>query len=306
MMARVLKFIAENSMISTTSRSNVGETSPPPARNEPVRDYAPGSPERTELAATLARMAGDQIELPMTIGGREVRTGALQDVVSPHDHRGVLAKAHVEGGRTDRAAELLAEFAAAGFELPLDQLWLTGMVDFAEAAIECRDPVYAGPLLAQLEPWAAQLPATGASVVMRTKGMSGCEARRTAAFPSAFHANSAQGIRAGTRDIVAKARRGPRWSSSRAAGSPRSRAVKRAVSAAISVGVRPRTRSVIIEADACESEHPSLANRTSPTLSSEPLRSSATVTVASSPQSGLRTVAVASGCGSVPFPCGCR
>ena len=51
----------------------------------------------------------------------------------------LLAKAHVEGDRVDRAAELLEEFAAAGFQLPLDQMWLTGMVDFAEAAIECRD-----------------------------------------------------------------------------------------------------------------------------------------------------------------------
>jgi len=97
-------------MTSTTSRSNVGETSPPPARNEPVRDYAPGSPERTELAATLARMAGDQIELPMIVGGREVRTGALQDVVSPHDHRGVLAKAHV-GGRPEIEAAVAAAAA---------------------------------------------------------------------------------------------------------------------------------------------------------------------------------------------------
>ena len=63
------------------------------------------------------------------------------------------------------ASELLEEFAAAGFELPLDQLWLTGMVDFAEAAIECRDPGYAGPLFDRLEPWAGQLPATGASAL---------------------------------------------------------------------------------------------------------------------------------------------
>ena len=39
------------------------------------------------------------------------------------------------------------------------------MVDFAEAAIECRDPAYAGPLFSQLEPWAAQLPATGGSAL---------------------------------------------------------------------------------------------------------------------------------------------
>ena len=102
---------------------------------------------QSELAPLIEKMASETPDIPRTF------------FIS------ILAKAHVEGGRTDRAAELLAEFAAAGFELPLDQLWLTGMVDFAEAAIECRDPVYAGPLLAQLEPWAAQLPATGASAL---------------------------------------------------------------------------------------------------------------------------------------------
>jgi class 3 adenylate cyclase len=102
---------------------------------------------QSELAPLIEKMASETPDIPRTF------------FIS------ILAKAHVEGGRTDRAAELLAEFAAASFELPLDQLWLTGMVDFAEAAIECRDPVYAGPLLAQLEPWAAQLPATGASAL---------------------------------------------------------------------------------------------------------------------------------------------
>jgi hypothetical protein len=77
----------------------------------------------------------------------------------------LLAKAHVEVGQLDAARVCLAEFADNGFQLPLDQLWLTGMVDFAEAAIECRDPVYAAPLFEQLEPWAAQLPVTGASAL---------------------------------------------------------------------------------------------------------------------------------------------
>jgi len=49
--------------------------------------------------------------------------------------------------------------------LPLNQLWLTGMVDFAEAAVECRDPRFAGPLFEQLEPWATQLAATGGSAL---------------------------------------------------------------------------------------------------------------------------------------------
>jgi class 3 adenylate cyclase/tetratricopeptide (TPR) repeat protein len=77
----------------------------------------------------------------------------------------LLAKAHVEGGRTDRAQEFLDEGAASGFTLPLDQLWMTGMVDFAEAAIECADVGAAEVLFGHLEPWADQVPATGASAL---------------------------------------------------------------------------------------------------------------------------------------------
>ena len=72
-----------------------------------------------------------------------------------------LAMAHVEGDRTDDAARLLEEFAAADFDLPLDPVWLTGMVGYAEAAIECRDPKYAGPLFDRLAPWADQLSTAG-------------------------------------------------------------------------------------------------------------------------------------------------
>ena len=79
--------------------------------------------------------------------------------------KSLLAKAYVEGDRFDAARVLLEDFAEAHFDLPQDQIWLTGMVDFAEAAIECGDPRYAGPLFERLEPWADQLPATGGSAL---------------------------------------------------------------------------------------------------------------------------------------------
>jgi len=79
--------------------------------------------------------------------------------------RSLLAKAYVEGDRFEDALLLLEEFSKARFDLPQDQIWLTGMVDFADAAIECRDPRYAGPLFERLEPWADQLPATGGSAL---------------------------------------------------------------------------------------------------------------------------------------------
>jgi 1-pyrroline-5-carboxylate dehydrogenase len=66
----------------------------PPPRNEPVRDYAPGSPEREELRVTLERMRNERIDAPLVIGGNEVRTGDTFEAVMPHDKDHVLADVH--------------------------------------------------------------------------------------------------------------------------------------------------------------------------------------------------------------------
>jgi tetratricopeptide (TPR) repeat protein len=79
--------------------------------------------------------------------------------------RSLLAKAYVEGDRFEDALALLEKFSKVNFDLPQDQIWLTGMVDFADAAIACGDPRYAEPLFRRLEPWAEQMPATGGSAL---------------------------------------------------------------------------------------------------------------------------------------------
>ncbi len=65
--------------------------------NEPNKTYAPGSPERAELKARLKSMAAEKIEIPLIIGGREIRTGRLEKSVMPHDHGHVLAEYHMAG-----------------------------------------------------------------------------------------------------------------------------------------------------------------------------------------------------------------
>ena len=72
-----------------------------------------------------------------------------------------LALAHAETDRTDDARALLEGFAATGFDLQVDLAWTLGMSAWAEAAIVCRDPKYAGPLFDLLVPWADQLSCTG-------------------------------------------------------------------------------------------------------------------------------------------------
>ena len=69
---------------------------PVPA-NEPVRDYAPGSRERASLKARLGQMLSERVEIPLIVGGKEVRTGRTRNVVCPHDHGHVLAEVHQAG-----------------------------------------------------------------------------------------------------------------------------------------------------------------------------------------------------------------
>jgi len=67
----------------------------PRPQNDPILGYAPGSPERAQLKAQLATMAAETIDIPVIVGGKEIRTGKFHDVVSPHDHRRVLARVHM-------------------------------------------------------------------------------------------------------------------------------------------------------------------------------------------------------------------
>ena len=73
----------------------------------------------------------------------------------------VLAQAHAEANHTKDVRHLLEEFAATNFDLPADQGWITAMYSWAEAAIHCGDPKYAGPLFDRLAPWAEQSVASG-------------------------------------------------------------------------------------------------------------------------------------------------
>ena len=66
----------------------------PAAVNEPVRSYAPGSPERAELESRLDSMAQERIEIPVIIGGERIKTGLVEHVVMPHAHGHVLADWH--------------------------------------------------------------------------------------------------------------------------------------------------------------------------------------------------------------------
>src|SRR5207247_9590337 len=77
--------------------------------NEPVLSCSPGTPERDELKRVLKELSARVLDIPVVIGGREVRTGKTVDAVMPHCHHHVLAKVHQAG-----PAEVQAAIKAAG------------------------------------------------------------------------------------------------------------------------------------------------------------------------------------------------
>ena len=83
----------------------------PKAYNEPVKGYAPGSPERAALKAALAKARNEVADIPMYIGSELVKTGKLQDLTPPHDRHHKIGHYH-EGDSTHVHAAIDAALAA--------------------------------------------------------------------------------------------------------------------------------------------------------------------------------------------------
>jgi 1-pyrroline-5-carboxylate dehydrogenase len=83
----------------------------PPPVNEPVLSYAPGTAERDRLKKTLKDLSSRQVEVPLVIGGRDVRTGQTVDATMPHCHRHVLARVHQAGPKEVEQAAAAAREA---------------------------------------------------------------------------------------------------------------------------------------------------------------------------------------------------
>lgn len=76
-----------------------GDIQVPIPINEPVRSYAPGTRERESLKHKLEELSSGEIEIPLLIGGEEVRTGHTGKAVMPHRHGHVLATWHTAGDK---------------------------------------------------------------------------------------------------------------------------------------------------------------------------------------------------------------
>ena len=72
--------------------------------NEYTFNYAPGCRERKALNEELDRMSGEILDIPLIIGGKEIRTGKTGKVIMPHDHQHVLANFHMAGEKEVKMA----------------------------------------------------------------------------------------------------------------------------------------------------------------------------------------------------------
>ena len=123
----------------------------PEPRNEPVRGYAPGTPERDALAARIAELSADRVDLTMTVDGRQhMGDGDAFDVVQPHRHAHVLGVAHNATNEDAAAAVAAARAAAPGWrDLPYTERAAVFLRAADLLAGPWRDTVNAATMLGQ-------------------------------------------------------------------------------------------------------------------------------------------------------------
>ena len=90
-------------------------------KNEPVFSYAPGTPERAALKAELDRQYKKVVEIPLIIGGKDVKTGDMGEVVMPTEHGHVLARYHKV---TKEAVQMAIDAAMAAREKWESMPWI--------------------------------------------------------------------------------------------------------------------------------------------------------------------------------------
>ncbi len=99
-----------------------GFYSVPKAVNEPVKSYAPNSPEKAAVLATYRELWNTQIDVPLYIGSEEIKTGNTRNMTPPHDHKHVLGQYHLaEKSHVEKAIANALESRKNWASLPWEQ-----------------------------------------------------------------------------------------------------------------------------------------------------------------------------------------
>jgi 1-pyrroline-5-carboxylate dehydrogenase len=127
-----------------------GIFSTPAPTNEPIKAYAPGSPERASLEAEVARQAGEILEIPCVVGGERIFTGRTMDITMPCDHGHVIGRVHLA---TEEVAQKAVANAIAAQKDWANLAWQDRAAVFLKAADllagPWRDRVNASTMLGQ-------------------------------------------------------------------------------------------------------------------------------------------------------------
>ncbi len=103
----------------------------PRPSNEPVYSYAPGTHEKEALKKQLEKMLGEKIEIPLIIGGKEVKTGNFADCRCPHNHKHLLGRYHKAG---PKELDLAVKEAKKAWKNWSEMSWTSRAAIFLRAA----------------------------------------------------------------------------------------------------------------------------------------------------------------------------
>ncbi|MBL7047692.1 MAG: aldehyde dehydrogenase family protein, partial [Candidatus Marinimicrobia bacterium] len=109
---------------------------PKPA-NEPIKSYAPNSPERARIKDTLKELRSTEIEIPLVIGGKEIKTGNTTTCVIPHNHQHVLATYHLAG---EKEIAMAIEASQQAWEMWSTMPWESRVAIFKRMATLLAGP----------------------------------------------------------------------------------------------------------------------------------------------------------------------
>lgn len=112
-------------------------------QNEPIKSYAPGSPEKAALKKRIEELKNQIIEIPLIIGGKEVKTGNMEDCVIPHNHKKVIGRYHKAGSKE---VEMAIEAALKARDAWANMAWHERAAIFLKAGDLLASPFWRNTL----------------------------------------------------------------------------------------------------------------------------------------------------------------
>ena len=103
--------------------------------NDPIRSYAPGNSERIALKEKIKELKSQEIEIPLIIGGKNIRTGRTAQCVIPHNHKHVLATYYLAG---EKEVQLAIESAMEAWKIWSTMPWESRIAIFKKMAFRSR------------------------------------------------------------------------------------------------------------------------------------------------------------------------